>query len=145
MSNQNKNRQTGCPVAYGMDMFGDRWTLLIIRDMLLHGKKTYGDFLESGEHIATNILADRLKHLEAEEIVEKARDPQNRRSYVYTLTDKGLALAPVIFEIVRWSGNYIPLNTARKELLDRIEQDADGLVTEIRDRTRQSGMSSDDA
>jgi len=131
MNAQTKSRQTGCPVAYGTDTFGDRWTLLVIRDMLLHGKKTYGDFLDAGEQIATNILAARLKHLEAEGIVQKSRDPNNRRSYIYTLTDKGYDLAPVILEIIKWSGKFIPLNDTRQELLKRIETDRDGLLSEI--------------
>jgi len=132
MSNSGKHHQSGCPVAFGIDTFGDRWTLLVIRDMLLHGKTTYGDFLGSDEQIATNILADRLKHLEAEGIVEKDRDSDNRRSYIYTLTDKGFALAPVIFEIIRWSGNYIPFNKARKELLRKIEIDPEGFMKELK-------------
>ena len=134
MSPSIKQHQSGCPVAFGTDTFGDRWTLLVIRDMLLHGKRTYGDFLGAGEHIATNILADRLKSLVADGIVEKNRDPENRRSYIYTLTDKGLALAPIIFEIIRWSGNYIPFNATREKLLKRIETDPEGFIAEIRTR-----------
>lgn len=137
MSSQGRKHQTGCPVAFGTDTFGDRWTLLVIRDMILHGKRTYGDFLQSGEQIATNILADRLKHLESEGIVAKARDPENRRSYVYRLTDKGLALAPVILEIIRWSGKHMALDKSRKALLARIETDREGLLAEI--HARESG------
>lgn len=141
MSTQNKRHETGCPVAYGIDTFGDRWTLLVIRDMILNGKRTYGDFHQAGEGIATNILADRLKHLEAEDIVVKARDPENRRSYVYRLTEKGLALAPVIVEIIRWSGKYMTLDDARASLVARIETDRDGLIDEIhaRERARATG------
>ncbi len=131
MSDQGKKHHTGCLVAYGVDIFGDRWSLLVIRDMLLHGRKTYGEFLAAGEDIATNVLALRLKHLEAEGIIEKKRDPENGRSYIYSLTEKGLALAPVILEIVRWSGQYTALDPARRELVERIADDSDGLLAEL--------------
>lgn len=136
MKTDAKKHQTGCPVAFGLDIFGDRWTLLIIRDMLLHGKRTYSDFLASDEKIATNILANRMKHLEDEGIVTRARDPENRRSFIYTLTDKGLSLTPVLLEIVRWSGDYLRLNKYRKSLVQRIENDRDQLIIEIYDRAK---------
>jgi len=138
MSTATKRHLGRCPIAFGTDVFGDRWTLLVLRDMLLHDKRTYGEFLDSDEAIATNILAARLRHLEAEGIVEKNRDPKNRRSFIYTLTEKGLALAPIIFEIIRWSGQYIPLNKARKNLLARIETDPDALLAEIQMRARKA-------
>lgn len=131
MSKQPKKHQSGCLVAFGVDVFGDRWTLLVIRDMLLYGKKTYSEFLEAEENIATNILADRLKLLESEGVVEKSRDPENRRSYIYSLTDKGYALAPVILEIISWSAKYLRLNSVRKDLLHRIEHDRDALLKEL--------------
>ncbi|MEO9904590.1 MULTISPECIES: helix-turn-helix domain-containing protein [Alphaproteobacteria] len=114
MENTSKLRTSGCRVAFGLDVFGDRWSLLIIRDMTLYGKKTYGDFLEGGEGISTNILADRLKQLEANGIIEKTRDPASGRSYLYHLTGKGRDLAPVIHEIILWSGKYDARPFARK-------------------------------
>ncbi len=134
MKNFDRKRQTGCPVTYGLDIFGDRWSLLILRDMMLHGKNTYGDFLAADEHISTNILADRLKHLEAEGIIEKSDDPENGKRKIYSLTEKGQDLAPVILETIRWSGKYIFLNKERKALVTRIENDRDGLLAEIHQR-----------
>lgn len=131
MNKQTKKHLGGCPVAYGTDIFGDRWTLLIVRDMILHGKKRYGDFLDGEENIATNILADRLKHLEAEGVIDRIQDPENRRSYIYSLTLKGLTLTPIILEIVRWSGSYLKMNKARKDLLKRIDTDRNSLIAEI--------------
>lgn len=136
MKTDTKKHQSGCPVAFGLDIFGDRWTLLIIRDMLLHGKRTYSDFLASEEKIATNILASRMKHLEDEGVVTRARDPDNRRSFIYTLTDKGLSLTPVLLEIVRWSGDYLRLNKYRQGLIQRIDNDRDGLIAEIYERAQ---------
>ena len=136
MKSEGKKHGTGCLVAQGVDIFGDRWTLLIIRDMLLYGKKTYGEFLGAGECISTNILADRLKLLEAEGVIEKKRDPDSGRSYVYNLTDKGLALAPVIFEIIRWSGRHVAASDVKRTIMRRIEKDRDGLLAEITARVK---------
>ena len=134
MSTSTKKHSSGCLVAYGLDTFGDRWTLLILRDMVLYGMRRYGEFLSGEEKIATNILADRLKHLEQEGIVVRTRDPENRRSYIYSLTDKGLDLVPVILEIIRWSGKYTPLTPGRKKLIARINDDCEELVREIHQR-----------
>ncbi len=136
MSAESKKHQTGCLIAHGIDIFGDRWTLLILRDMMLYGKRTYGDFLDSDEQIATNILASRLKHLETEGIVEKSRDPENGRSFLYRLTEKGLALAPIVLEIIRWSGTHFPVTEARKRMAKRVEEDRDGFLAEIHARAR---------
>lgn len=138
MSKQTKKHLGGCPVAYGTDIFGDRWTLLVVRDMILHGKRRYSDFLDAEEKIATNILADRLKTLEVEGVVDRAQDPENRRSYIYTLTQKGLALTPIIFEIIRWSGSHLKMNKSRRELLKRIDTDRSNFIAEIYAREKQS-------
>ncbi len=132
MTNPAKKRQTGCPVAFGLDIFGDRWSLLVIRDLMLNNRKTYREFLEAGEGVATNILADRLKHLEAEGIIAKSRNPDNRRSFTYALTAKGRDLAPILIEIVQWSGKYDTRDFARKTVLARIEKDRDALEAELR-------------
>lgn len=134
MRNADKKRETGCPVAFGLDTFGDRWSLLVIREMMLRGKKTYGDFLQADEGISTNILADRLKHLEAEGIIEKSQDPENRRSFVYSLTAKGLDLAPIVLEIIRWGGQHDQRPVASKDVYDRVRKDREGFEREIRAR-----------
>lgn len=108
--------------------------MLVLRDMILHGKRRYGEFLESEEGIATNILADRLKRLAAEGLVTVSRDPDNRRSNIYTLTEEGLSLMPVLFEIMNWSANYCELNERRTLLVKRIREDREGLMAEIRAR-----------
>ena len=131
MRNKNKIRESGCPVAFGLDTFGDRWSFLVVREMMLKGKKTYSDFLEIDEGIATNILADRLKHLESEGIISKSRDPENRRSFIYELTKKGRDLAPIIVEIIVWSGKYDQRQVALRNVLDEIEKDREGFEAEI--------------
>lgn len=132
MVSKDKKRGSGCPVAFGLDTFGDRWSLLVIRDMMLNGKKTYGDFLDGEEAISTNILADRLKYLEAEGIVEKSRDPENRRSFIYSLTEKGRDLAPVILEIISWGGKYDHSANARKTVPELVRHDREAFETRMR-------------
>ncbi|MBO6836217.1 MAG: helix-turn-helix domain-containing protein [Alphaproteobacteria bacterium] len=125
---------TGCLVHRGANIFGDRWTLLLLRDMMLHGRKTFGEFMEAGEGVSTNILASRLRALEETGIVWRRQDPENRRSFHYGLTEKGLDLAPILLEIIRWSGRHFDMDEARAKLVQRIETDRDGLLAEIRDR-----------
>ncbi len=132
MKTENKKRETGCPITFGLDTFGDRWSLLIIREIMLQGKKTYSEFLEADEGIASNILIARLKHLEAEGIVEKSRDPENRRAYIYELTKKGRDLAPILLEIIIWSGMHDKRPYALKTVLKKIEQDREGLEASLR-------------
>jgi len=87
-------------------MLGDRWSLLIIRDMMLLGRRTFKEFLGSYEGIATNILADRLRRLEAYGIISTEPDPSDGRKLLYTLTPKGIDLAPVLTEMVLWAGRH---------------------------------------
>ena len=129
-----KKRISGCPITFGLDIFGDRWSLLIIREIMLRGKRTYSDFLGAEERIATNILIDRLKHLEIEGIVEKVRDPKNRRSFLYFLTQKGRDLAPIILEIVIWSGAYDNRPFALRKVLKIIQQDRQGFEKKLRSK-----------
>lgn len=96
--------RSSCPVNFGLETFGDKWSLLIIRDILFWGKKTYGEFVKSDERIATNILAARLASLEKEGILLKKPNPSDKRKDIYSLTEKGLELIPLLVEIVAWSG-----------------------------------------
>jgi DNA-binding HxlR family transcriptional regulator len=127
-----KRSLNGCPVTYALDSFGDRWSLLIIRDILLRGFSTYGDFLDGGEGISTNILADRLKFLEAQGIINKTPDTENRRRIIYSLTEKGFDLAPVIFDLFLWSAQYDPETKAPKEMVERMDKDRAALLADIR-------------
>lgn len=87
-------------------MIGDRWSLLIVRDMMLRGASTYAEFLTGHERIATNILADRLRKLTKDGIVRAAADPSDRRKRIYRLTKKGIDLAPVLTEMVLWASRH---------------------------------------
>ena len=99
-------RKSGCPIAYTLDILGDKWSFLLIRDMAKFGKKYYGEFLESPEKIASNILADRLKRLEEEGIVSKSQDTENQKKFIYELTKKGNDLMPIMQQIYVWGMKY---------------------------------------
>ena len=99
--------RSNCPVSCALDLVGDKWTLVIMRDMLRFGKETFKDFSESGEGIATNILSSRLKMLEEKKVITKHKSKVNKRVNIYRLTEKGIALLPVIIELVQWSRNNV--------------------------------------
>ncbi len=104
-----KTIRSGCPVSLGLDIFGDKWTLLIVRDLMFSGKRHFRELLASDEGISSNILADRLKMLLAEGIISKAEDPSHAQKMVYTLTEKGVALLPILLQISEWSYQYRPV------------------------------------
>ena len=96
-----------CPISSALDIIGDKWTLLIIRDMLFDHKKTFKDFSTSAESIASNILSSRLKLLEEVGIIRKTKLEGNQKSNIYTLTQSGLGLLPIIAEITLWSDENV--------------------------------------
>jgi DNA-binding HxlR family transcriptional regulator len=123
-------KHQGCPFTYALDIFGDKWSLLILRDLIIFNKRTYKEFSGSGECIATNILADRLNELEKDGMITKKRDPKNRRSYIYSPTRKSLDLFPMFYEMIRWSATYdnrtaVPGNWLRtpKKTMQKIQKE----------------------
>lgn len=96
------DRRSNCPLNVALELFGDKWSLLLLRDMLVQGKSRYGEFLDSPEAISTNILASRLKQLETCGLVEKLPDRRDRKTSVYLPTDMGVSLLPVLLEVIRW-------------------------------------------
>jgi len=129
---QSLRRRSGCPLNASVEMLGDRWSLLIIRDMMLRGFRSYKEFLESYEGIATNILADRLRKLEAYGIISTERDPSDGRKVVYRLTAKGIDLAPVMAEMVLWAAAHE--DTGNEALVKELQKDKEGLIAAIRRR-----------
>ena len=113
-------------------MLGDRWSLLIIRDMMLRGFRTYKEFLESYEGIATNILADRLRKLEAHGIITTKQDPADRRKLIYRLTAKGISLAPILTEMVLWAAAHE--DTGNQPLIRQMRKDKEKFLAGIRRR-----------
>jgi DNA-binding HxlR family transcriptional regulator len=96
-----------CPITSALDILGDKWMLVIVKQMLMEGKETFKDFTESDEAIATNILSAKLKLLEEVGIIIKTKPPNNKKTNIYLLSDKGLALTPVIVELATWSDSYL--------------------------------------
>ncbi len=129
--------RSACPVVFALDLFGDKWTLLIIRDMALLGRSSYTEFLAAGEGISTNILAHRLKRLEAAQIVRKERHPEHGAKFRYTLTPKGLDLIPVLVEMLRWSARHDPESPVPQELRQRLEDEPRAVAEEMRRRTER--------
>ena len=99
-------RRSDCPVNFAVEALGDKWSLVILRDMIFWGKKTYGEFLKSDEKMATNILADRLAYLEREGLISKSPDPADKRKDIYRVTEKGIALVPMFIEMIAWSASH---------------------------------------
>jgi DNA-binding HxlR family transcriptional regulator len=102
-----KKFRSSCIIASALDLIGDKWSLLIIRDMLLEKKKTFKEIVASDEGIATNLLSSRLKLLESLEVITKRKLPKNKKENIYLLTEKGIDLAPLVLEIILWSDKHV--------------------------------------
>ncbi len=128
-----------CPVNYALEAFGDRWALLILRDIVFRGKRTYGEFLKSEERFSTNILASRLEHLTDAGILQRENDETDGRIGVYCLTEKGLDLIPVLFEMVLWSAKYDSRSEAKRivRLIELIRKDNRAISESARARVRR--------
>jgi DNA-binding HxlR family transcriptional regulator len=125
-------RRSGCPLNASVEMLGDRWSLLIIRDMMLRGSQTFKEFLSSYERIASNILTDRLRRLESYGIITTRPDPTDGRKMIYLLTQKGLDLAPVLTEMVLWAAAHE--RTDNQALVNEMRKDKQAFLERIRQR-----------
>ena len=129
-------RRSGCPVAISLEMLGDRWSLLIIRDLMVRGSRTFKEFQAAGEGIATNILADRLRKLAAAGILHAEPDRTDARKVNYRLTEKGIDLAPVLLELLVWGARHertgLPLS-----VVERMEKHREEVLEETRRRWRE--------
>ncbi|MBN1987548.1 MAG: helix-turn-helix transcriptional regulator [Prolixibacteraceae bacterium] len=130
-----KKKRSDCPISCSLDVFGDKWSLLIIRDIMLRGKMSYSEFLESEEKIATNILVNRLKVLEEENILSKSVSPANKSKFIYRLTQKGVDLLPIVIEIMDWGARYNE-NCPRRELGKKIQKDKIKVIAEYLEKLR---------
>ena len=116
-------KRSDCPVSCSLDIWGDKWSLLIIRDLMFAKECTYGDFLKSEEGIATNILASRLKELEENKMIQKLDHPGSKAKVLYRLTKKGIDLVPVMIEINLWAEKHFSLPADKKALLKEGKKD----------------------
>ena len=130
-------RKSDCPICFGLDTFGDKWTLLIIRDLVMCDKRYYGEFLDSDEKIATNILANRLKKLEAHGIFRKTIDTHNKRKNRYDLTEKGIDLIPILVEIGHWGGVYDESFDHKDSEFDKFSRNKELFIKELREKMKK--------
>ncbi|MFO1329040.1 MAG: helix-turn-helix domain-containing protein [Rubrivivax sp.] len=132
-----RQRRSGCPISIALELLGDAWSLLIVRDLMFKDRRTYNDFLGGGEGIASNILADRLRRLEAAGLIEKRRDPQDARRFLYRLSAKGMDLAPVLVELVIWSARH-ERTDAPPAVVRSMRTDRRAFIAAVRQRWRSN-------
>ena len=134
-----QRRRSDCPINFALETFGDTWSLLIVRDIVYFGKKTYGEFLESEEGIATNILASRLAQLEQKGILVKKPSDMDKRKEIYSLTEKGLDLISVLLEIAGWGARHDPQTGAPPDWIATVNADKENIANLIRETVRNGG------
>jgi len=127
-------KRSDCPVSSSLDIFGDRWSLLIVRDLMLHKTRTYGDFTKSKEKIATNILANRLQVLEDHGIIIKLPYPDNKVKGLYQLSKKGVDLIPAVIEIALWGGKHLSDSEESSPFLREAKKNKIKFLKNIMDR-----------
>lgn len=135
-----KNKfRSGCPIASTLDIVGDKWSLLIVRDMLLQGKKTFKDFSISPEGIVPGILSSRLKWLEENELITKQKLPDNQKENIYLLTEKAIELAPIITEIILWSDKNLRVQNVEMFSIAEVgfDQDKSKVTEGVQNNYRQ--------
>jgi len=129
--------RSDCSICYALDIFGDKWTLLILRDMLFEGKSSFSEFKASEEKIATNILTDRLKTLDAEGFLIKTASAANKAKYLYSLTDKSIDLLPVFVELFSWGDKYRPASPSCNPVYKRLKANNSPAIAEYAQELKQ--------
>ena len=133
-----KQRST-CPISTSLDVLGDKWTLLILRDIVFAGKSTYGQFLQSAEKMATNILADRLAVLESHGLLTKAVAADKKSKFTYRLTEKGIDTIPIIIALIMWGTKHCP-TVVDPMLLEELQAGKDAAVENYQRLARQQAL-----
>ncbi|MBL7943748.1 MAG: helix-turn-helix transcriptional regulator [Flavobacteriales bacterium] len=133
-------KRSECPISCSLDIFGDKWSLLIIRDMMFFNKSTYGDFLKSEESIATNILASRLQGLEENNLIEKLEHPDSKAKVLYRLTKKAIDLLPVIAEVYLWAEKHLDIPAETKALFKEAKKDKESFVKTVTKQLKHQHM-----
>jgi DNA-binding HxlR family transcriptional regulator len=124
------SRRSSCPISITLEMMGDSWSLLVVRDLLFTGATRFNEFLGAEEKIATNILSDRLLQLECAGIIEKLRDPHDGRRHIYRLTKKGIDLAPILVEMILWASHY-EKTAAPPAMVQAMQTDRAGFIANL--------------
>ncbi len=129
-------RRSGCPLNAALEVLGDQWSLLIVRDLMFKCRDSFAELMEGGEGIASNILADRLRRLEEAGIIVRRRHPSDRRRQVYELTTKGADLAPALVELIVWGDRYHQTEAPRA-IIQRMREHRDQVVAELQSNARR--------
>ena len=136
------NYRSDCPISSSLDIWGDKWSLLIIRNMMFYDLNTYGEFLNAPEKIATNILADRLLKLEEAGLITKEGHPESKVKIFYKLTPMGISLVPVMTEISLWGDKYFEISPQAKALTKLAKKDKPGFIKSLSEKlSKVSGTS----
>lgn len=131
MAKSPRELRSHCPINFGLEIFGDRWTLLVLRDLLLKGKRSFKDFQASEEGISTNILADRLDRLTRAELITGERVAEDSRQIHYQPTPRARALLPILIEMAYWGAKHDPETAAPKSFVRAYENNRAGLIDAI--------------
>lgn len=131
--------RSSCPINFSLEMIGDAWSLLILRDLIYFGKKTYNEFLASDEGIARNILAHRLVQLQAKGLLAKKPHPKDKRKEIYELTEDGLELIPLLLELAEWGAKRVPQEDLPNTWLQAVREQRATLIPRIQETVRQGG------
>ena len=127
--------RSDCPISNCLDYLGDKWSLLVIRDIAFFNKRSYNELLESSEGIATNILSSRLKNLEASNIIKREPNPSDRRRHIYSLTESGKDLLPILIEMILWSAkHYSDTLDIPVDLVQKAKEDRETLINQLMDQ-----------
>lgn len=129
-------RRSGCPVSISLEVVGDQWSLLIVRDLMVRGYRTFKEFMHAGEGIASNILTDRLRRLKASGIIEVEAEAADRRRVNYRLTEKGIALAPVLMELLIWAAHH-ERTSAPNPFVESMESNREQFLAEVYRRWKE--------
>jgi len=129
-----------CPINLSLELFGDSWTLLVLRDMMFGGKRHFRELLQCDERISTNILADRLNRLVENGLLTKSDDPTHKQKAIYSLTEKAITLLPIIVQIGAWGSRWVPdakkLDARSRKIIREIQEGGPGAWTELMDQLR---------
>ncbi|MFD0766830.1 winged helix-turn-helix transcriptional regulator [Mucilaginibacter lutimaris] len=128
-------RRSTCPINYSVEIFGDKWMLLLLRDLMFNGKNSFLEFKASDEKISSAVLTEKLNTLLNEGIVTKITSPKNASKFLYMLTEKGIELVPFMVEFLNWGSRYNP-NGGPKTLLEKIEKNKKKAIAELQDNLR---------
>lgn len=132
-------RRSGCPVSVSLEVLGDRWSLLIVRDLMIRGYRTFKEFEEAGESIATNILTDRLRRLKSTGIIATEADEADGRKINYRLTQKGIDLGPVLLELLIWGARH-EKTEASCAVIEKMAEHRQALLAEVRRRWKERDL-----